>query len=74
MNWQTALRDFTIYLRLERGLSENSIEAYTGDVQKLIQYLETASPNTTPINIDKDLVHQFIYELAKWISPKSQAR
>lgn len=74
MNWQTALRDFTIYLRLERGLSENSIEAYTGDVQKLIQYLETVSPTASPINIDKDLIHQFIYELAKWISPKSQAR
>lgn len=74
MNWQTALRDYTIYLRLERGLSEHSIEAYTGDVQKLIQYIEKVSPTTSPLNIDKDLIHQFIYELAKWISPKSQAR
>lgn len=74
MNWPTALRDFTIYLRLERGLSENSIEAYKNDVQKLMLFLETNAILSTPISIDKETIHEFIYTIAKSVSPKSQAR
>lgn len=44
--WQSYLKEFKIYLKLERGLSANSIEAYLGDVQKLIQYFSLT--NTQP--------------------------
>ncbi|WP_270090877.1 site-specific tyrosine recombinase XerD [Sphingobacterium sp. SYP-B4668] len=40
MNWDIAIQDFKRYLRLERGLASNSIEAYLNDVSKLRVYCE----------------------------------
>ncbi|WP_405396025.1 site-specific tyrosine recombinase XerD [Maribacter sp. Asnod2-G09] len=74
MNWKHALKDYTVYLKLERGLSKNSIQSYTMDIEKLMSFLETHDINTTPILIDKNTVQQFIYEIAKVVNPRSQAR
>lgn len=74
MKWNHALKDYTTYLKLERGLSKNSIQSYTMDIEKLMSFLETHDINVTPILIDKDTVQQFIYEIAKVINPRSQAR
>ena len=38
MNWDQALKDFKYYLKIERGLSENSIEAYGRDIQKFAEF------------------------------------
>ena len=74
MNWKHALKDYTVYLKLERGLSKNYIQSYTMDIEKLMSFLETHDINTTPILIDKNTVQQFIYEIAKVVNPRSQAR
>jgi integrase/recombinase XerD len=74
MKWNRALQDFQHYLNLERGLSKNSIGNYVLDVEKLILFLETHQLAETPLNIDKNTVQQFIYELAKNVNPRSQAR
>lgn len=74
MNWKHALKDFTTYLKLERGLSKNSILSYSRDIEKLMTFLEVNDFNTTPILIDKQTVQQFIYEVAKVVNPRSQAR
>lgn len=74
MNWKHALKDFTTYLKLERGLSKNSILSYSRDIEKLMTFLEANDINTTPILIDKQTVQQFIYEVAKVVNPRSQAR
>ena len=39
MKWSDALKDFQLYLKIERGLSKNSVESYSLDIKKLIQYL-----------------------------------
>ena len=74
MNWQQTLQDFQHYLRIERGLSSNSIQNYSLDIQKLIGYLTENDIPKTPINIDKETVQRFIYEIAKKVNPRSQAR
>lgn len=74
MNWQRALNDYKIYLKLERGLSKNSIQSYTRDIEKLMAFLETHSLPDGPLQIHKDTIQQFIYELAKAVNPRSQAR
>lgn len=74
MNWQNALKDYTVYLKLERGLSKNSIQSYTRDIEKLMNFLNSHSISVNPIQIEKDTVQQFIYEIAKVINPRSQAR
>ncbi len=74
MNWKNSLSDYTKYLAIERGLSANSITNYTLDISKLINYLEANEMPLTPINISKSDIQQFIYEIAKILHERSQAR
>jgi integrase/recombinase XerD len=74
MNWQTATKDYQNFLRLERGLSENTIESYHNDIKKLIKYLDDFQIESTPENIEKETIFQFIYEISKFVSPRTQSR
>ena len=74
MKWQQALTDYTLYLKIERGLSQNSIDSYTLDVKKLMRYLETNAIIESPIKIGNEIIKQFIYEVAKSLNARSQSR
>ncbi|MBS9463721.1 site-specific tyrosine recombinase XerD [Flagellimonas sp. 389] len=74
MNWQQALQDYQNYLKIERGLSENTISSYVLDLQKLTNYLNAYEIDQTPIQISQETVQKFIYDIAKTINPRSQAR
>jgi len=74
MNWNNLLSDYLHYLKIERGLSENSILNYEMDILKLINYLTSYELKITPIIISKADIQQFIYEIAKIMHERSQAR
>jgi len=74
MKWQHALKDYKHYLKIERGLSKNSITNYEFDINKLIQYLEAHDISATPMDISMDIVQPFIYESSKVLNPRSQSR
>ena len=74
MKWQNALKDYQLYLKIERGLSQNSINNYSFDVKKLITYLDENTITVTPISISKEAVQQFIYTIAKTVNARSQSR
>ncbi|NGX84171.1 site-specific tyrosine recombinase XerD [Aequorivita sp. KMM 9714] len=74
MNWQQTLKDYQNYLRLERGLSDNSIINYSLDVKKLMRWLEKNEIKTSPTSISEETLQQFIYDTAKTINPRSQSR
>lgn len=74
MKWQNALKDYQLYLKIERGLSKNSIDNYTLDVKKLIDFLEINSVNDSPIKISAETIQQFIYHIAKNVNARSQSR
>ena len=74
MTWKQALLDYQHYLKIERGLSNNSILNYARDIKKLISFLEQNTIHESPISIEEDEVKHFIYEVAKTINPRSQAR
>jgi integrase/recombinase XerD len=74
MNWEQALNDYRTYLKLERGLSENSIDNYSRDVKKLVKFLEWHRLPDTPLSIGRETVQQFVYEVAREVGPRSQAR
>ena len=74
MKWTQALKDYIHYLKIERGLSLNSINSYSQDVKKLITYLEEHTLEVSPIDINAEIIQQFIYTVAKEINARSQSR
>lgn len=74
MNWDSYIKDYQSYLRIERGLSKNTIENYGFDIERLCLFLETNQIEVSPLKISEETVQQFIYAVAKEVNPRSQAR
>jgi integrase/recombinase XerD len=74
MKWENALQDYQLFLQIERGLSKNTIDSYASDLKKLTHFLEEKKIVVSPILIDPEIIQRFIYEIAKEIDPRSQAR
>ncbi|MBC9811105.1 site-specific tyrosine recombinase XerD [Crocinitomicaceae bacterium CZZ-1] len=72
-NWEHYINDFIAYLKIEKGLAANSVEAYTRDVEKLRDFAQAVKKNATELT-HSDLV-QFVAELYDLgLSNRSQAR
>ncbi|PYF76950.1 site-specific tyrosine recombinase XerD [Pedobacter nutrimenti] len=69
------LEEFRIYLKLERGLSQNSVDAYLNDVSKLMQYMEFLNLKSTVREINQDELQAFLGWLQEFgIPANTQAR
>jgi integrase/recombinase XerD len=73
-NWQSYIKEYQHYLKLERGLSQNTIANYTFDVEKLVQFLVQKEIVCSPLQISEAVIQQFIYEMATQVNPRSQSR
>lgn len=74
MNWKTDIKSYQSYLRIERGLSKNTIDNYSFDIERLCLFLDKNQINVSPIKISEDTIQQFIYTVSKEVNPRSQAR
>ena len=74
MNWQTYIKSFQSYLKIERGMSKNTIDNYTFDLHRLCSYLDENNISVSPIKIEDETIQQFIYTVSKELNPRSQAR
>ena len=75
MNWKAYTHGYSSYLRLEKSLSPNSIEAYLHDIEKLLQFLEIQGGVAGPGQVSLRDLQGFL----RWITelgmtPTSQAR
>lgn len=73
--WTRELAAFKSFLKLERSLSDNTVEAYLTDVAKFFIYLESIDPSASPENAALEQIRGFI----EWIhglgmTARSQAR
>lgn len=73
-SWIKFISDYKYYLKIERGLSVNSIENYSFDVQRLVNYLESSGMDISPLKINEDIIQQFIYHISTELNPRSRAR
>ena len=75
MNWNSYIKNFKYFLELEKSLADNSVEAYTHDIHKLVQFLDFKQLHINPEEVTlkhlKDFI-KWVYELG--MSDKSQAR
>ncbi|WP_299148507.1 site-specific tyrosine recombinase XerD [uncultured Dokdonia sp.] len=74
MKWETAITNYKNYLRIERGLSDNTIDNYARDLKKLTRYLEQLENSINPLQITREDLQEFIYTIAKEVQARSQAR
>ena len=73
--WEPYKKGFKGWLQLEKSLSENSVEAYLRDIDKLTQFLQNQHSFQSPATVELKELQQFI----KWIADlgmtaSSQAR
>ena len=61
-------------MRIERGLSKNTIDNYTFDIERLCLYLQENSLDYSPLKISEEIIQQFIYSVSKEVNARSQAR
>ncbi len=75
MNWDTYIKQFGQYLKLERSLSQNSIDAYVRDVEKLKQYMALSGFTGSPLKTSAKELQKFIHYISELgMSAFSQAR
>ena len=75
MTWSEAIENYANYLRFEKNASENTIEAYVSDLQKLQGFAEQNLMNITPITISYEHLQEFLYQVSKInYSERTQAR
>lgn len=73
--WELQIKHFGNYLKLERSLSGNSIDAYLGDVEKLWQFMKMKHPTVNAMNVSSKHLQGFIeYINELGMSAHSQAR
>jgi len=60
LDWHSAIKGFQAYLKLERSLSENSIEAYSRDIEKLFQFSDSQIDKLYPETITLGNLREFI--------------
>ncbi|MBE9466898.1 MAG: site-specific tyrosine recombinase XerD [Bacteroidetes bacterium] len=75
VTWQTSIKDFQSFLRLEKSLSENSIQAYVHDVDKFVQYLNFFNYKVSPVEVTFAHIKEFVNWINELVmNPSSQAR
>lgn len=74
MKWKQAIQDFTYYLKIERGLADNTIQNYRLDILKLTNYLSDFNLKISPVEIAEEDIQSFIYTISKLLNERSQSR
>jgi len=73
--WEPYKKGFKAWLQLERSLSDNSIEAYLRDIDKLTQYLQAAGTLKNPEAIELKDLQSFLHWIGELgLNATSQAR
>lgn len=73
--WQAAMDGFRDYLRLERGLSPNSVAAYQRDIEQFARFAQFEEDVKRPESIDLNTIEHFMGSLFdRGLARNSQAR
>jgi integrase/recombinase XerD len=75
MGWSVTLKQYEGFLKLEKGLSDNTIQAYLSDIGKLIQYMEINQISSEPEGLEDVQLRRFLAWISELgLSARSQAR
>ncbi|HEY5510543.1 MAG TPA: site-specific tyrosine recombinase XerD [Prolixibacteraceae bacterium] len=75
MNWEESKKGYETFLRLEKSLSQNSVSAYTNDINKLISFISKNYENVIPETLKLSQLRKFLeFMTENGVSPRTQAR
>jgi len=75
MNWESEIKGFKAYLKLEKSLADHTIEAYISDLSKLVEFFEIKGIETSLDKVQLTDLTAFIMWLNELgLSARSQAR
>jgi integrase/recombinase XerD len=74
MDWDSSFQDFKNYLKLERGLSINSIKSYEYDLNLFKDFIKSNNIPETPISCKSDTLKDYLYKSLSNKKSRSQAR
>ena len=74
MNWDSSFENFKNYLKLERGLSVNSIKSYEYDLNLFKNFIQSNQMSDTPFNCRPETVKNYLYNNLSNKKSRSQAR
>ncbi|MBC8399071.1 MAG: site-specific tyrosine recombinase XerD [Flavobacteriales bacterium] len=74
MNWDSSFKNFKNYLKLERGLSDNSIKSYDFDLILFKKFLDLNKIKDTPLNCKSETIKNYLYKNLSDKKSRSQAR
>ena len=74
MNWDSSFENFKNYLKLERGLSDNSIKSYDFDLNLFKKFLDLNQIKDTPLNCKTETIKNYLYKNLSDKKSRSQAR
>ena len=73
MSWESSIKEFKYYLRIERSLADNTIQSYLRDINKLADYCNQLKIDEKNVKVND--IRNFINHLNNdQISARSQAR
>ena len=73
--WEGYKNGFKAYLQLEKSLSDNTVQAYMHDIEKLTQYLLLINSAKTPQQIELTDLEKFVKYISELgMTPSSQSR
>ena len=75
MTWEEKIEDFSNYLKFEKNSSENTIEAYLADINKLKDFAVEQLGDVQPDKISYEDLQEFLFQVSKEkYSERTQAR
>ncbi|WP_278035196.1 site-specific tyrosine recombinase XerD [Flavobacterium nitratireducens] len=74
MNWNFYIKSYQSYLKIERGLSKNTVANYSFDIERLCLFLDTNQIEVSPLQIKEETIQQFVYAISSQVNARSQAR
>lgn len=75
MDWNSTIKGFAAYMKLERSLSPNSIQAYVHDIKLLEHYFNTSKKNISPTEVSLENLQGFVIFIHQsGLADYSQAR
>jgi integrase/recombinase XerD len=75
LDWSKQTARYKAFLRIEKSLSPNSVEAYLSDLTKLQTFLEMTRQDVQPESVTYAQLKDFLVWIGEFnLSPRSQAR